>query len=123
MKVNGKHRVFVYGILKTDDCHLDPPDAVRGTMFRKGIALSKFGDDYTNNIVRGQVREVDDNTLRTWDRIEGVVHHDPLRGMYRRIRIATTLGIDAWAYEYNGSVCDALIVESGVWLGHTRGNR
>ncbi len=115
---NGKHLVFVYGILKTEDCILDPPDSVPGTMFVRSIALGKFGARYTNNIIRGQVREVDDEMLRRWDQIEGIDYNNPSRGMYRRIRVTTTAGDRTWAYEYNGDVESCRVVFGGVWRGY-----
>lgn len=114
---NGTHKVFVYGILKTDRFHEDPPAAVPGTLFVRGIALGKFIAD-ADSVIRGEVRSVDDSTLADWDRIEGVNHERPARGMYRRIQVMTTDGERCWAYHFNGSIRGAQVAHEGVWLGY-----
>lgn len=117
MTQNATHKVFVYGILKTPEHHAEPPTAVPGTMFVRGIALGKFvrGAD---SLIRGEVRSVDDSTLAAWDQIEGVDHERPARGMYRRIKVTTIDGERCWAYHYNGSVRGAQVAHEGVWLGY-----
>jgi len=120
---DGMHTVFVYGILKTPDVANDPPHAVAGTMYASGIAFCKFDDAHRDGIVRGQLRKIDDATLLEWDRIEGVDYREPERGMYRRIRITTECGTDAWVYEFNGSVSHCDLIADGVWLGYSRGGR
>lgn len=111
---NCSHAVFVYGILKTPENAVSPPDAVAGTLHVNGIALGKF-NARSPNVIRGEVRYIDSETLHQWDGIEGVNHDDPARGMYRRIVVVTKDGIEAFAYHYNGSVRGTPILKDGVW--------
>lgn len=115
MNGNGTHLVFVYGILKSEEHAANPPHAARGTMYAGPFACCKFGAEHSDGIVRGEILEVDDGTLRRFDVIEGVNHADPDRGLYKRIEIETTCGVRCWVYEYAGDVDCYDVIEDGVW--------
>lgn len=57
--------------------------------------------------------------LRTFDMIEGYNVKKPEQGLYTRhvIKATTDDGktVEAWAYEYNGSIGDDRRLEDGVW--------
>lgn len=106
------HRVFVYGILKSAAHHADPPESVPGRMYLiDGYAACVFGKGVDR--VRGELREVDTLTLRHWDEIEDVAG-----GLYRRVKVRTLSGIEAWAYEYARDVAGAPVIQDGIWRGH-----
>ena len=105
------HKVFVYGILKSPEHAAEPPDAVPGALYViDGYAAARFDRGATRQ-VRGEIRGVDDRVLAAWDEIE-----DVRGGLYRRIRVTTAAGVEAWAYEYAGDTEGAPLVESGIWL-------
>ena len=106
---NGLHAMFVYGILKTPDVALDPPDEAEGRLYCGSFAQARFDEP---GIIRGQVREIDIETLAHWDRIEGIES-----GMYSRIRIETTTGVECWAYQYElRREPSSFILEDGLWV-------
>ena len=113
---DGEHVVFVYGILKTPDVAADPPDAAEGCMYVAGFAQVRFDEP---GLVRGQVRVVDDDTLRQWDHIEGLYGND--QGLYTRIRIRTTDGRECWSYQINRNVDRLPVIEDGLWIRGRRG--
>lgn len=53
------------------------------------------------------------------DRIEGYNAARPSQGLYNRHMVKATLAdgkvVTAWAYEFNGSVKNAELLEDGVW--------
>jgi gamma-glutamylcyclotransferase (GGCT)/AIG2-like uncharacterized protein YtfP len=107
------HKVFCYGILKTEGAFDDPPDSVPGTLYCQGIALARFDQANEGSLVRGEVRTVDTATLRRWDEIEGIN-----RGFYSRIKVTTTAGVRCWAYQYERSLHGARVLADGVWRGY-----
>ncbi len=107
-----EHKVFVYGILKTGAAFDSPPSSVPGTLYCRSIALARFDDTDHGAMIQGEVRTVGSDTLKDWDRLEGVAH-----GMYSRIRVTTIDGERCWAYQYEQSLRGAHVIGDGVWRG------
>jgi len=65
--------------------------------------------------IKGEVYEVDENTLKRLDRLEGFVATNPKFGMYDRLEIDTEFG-KAYIYVYNNIHKNSRnFVESGDW--------
>ena len=101
-----KEKVFVYGTLMVE-CTWD--QQVPGELFvmSSGIACAKFQGEGT---IKGEIREVSRSTLSRWDRYEGVDV-----GLYRRVKVKTKSGIDAWSYEYARPINGMKKLNTGAW--------
>lgn len=105
--INMRHKVFVYGILRTMG---DTPAEVPGVLYRwpNGIAAARFNQGPST--IKGEVREICEATLRKWDQIEGTAY-----GLYDRIRVVTTDGEECWAYQYARSIEGLTVIDDGRW--------
>lgn len=112
---DNKTNVFVYGTLKKGygnhilleeskylgKYNTEPEFTMHS--LRAFPAVLPFG----NTSIKGEVYEVDSDTFKRLDRLEGYP------SLYERIQIPTEYG-DAWVYIMN-SVRDINVVESGEW--------
>src|SRR5438093_1105192 len=92
--------LFVYGQLQPG--HGAPrsltrswPDRVRGQLFDLGRYPAAVRVGSAESWFCGHVLEIVESELRELDEFEGV--H---QGLYRRVRIITKSGFEAWIYEY-----------------------
>lgn len=106
-------KLFVYGTLKRGFRLYQGIETgvsegtVKGDLFSLGsFPAIKLGGD---NIVYGEVHEVDDKFLPLFDMIEGEGY------LYKRKEIQTEEGVDCWIYEYINEDDLKLPIESGVW--------
>jgi gamma-glutamylcyclotransferase (GGCT)/AIG2-like uncharacterized protein YtfP len=115
--------LFVYGTLRPGDVRwslLAPfaaddgsDDTVPGELFDTGLdyPAAMFGG--TSTIV-GRTFELRadrlDEALTVLDEVEGTV-----LGLYRRVRVTTSRGVSAWAYEY-GRGLELTRIPSGDWF-------
>jgi gamma-glutamylcyclotransferase (GGCT)/AIG2-like uncharacterized protein YtfP len=124
----GVAHLFVYGTLRPGESrwrHLQPyvvdggfVDAVTGHLFDtgQGYPAALFGQrtEGTAPIIRGHTFGLLEGSLAQaldhLDAVEGAV-----RGLYRRIVVSTTAGVQAFAYEYGGGL-DLAPIDSGDWL-------
>ena len=93
-------KVFVYGTLKSggrlflaEHAKNVRPATVQGKMYTFGNIWFPFADFMKDGIVQGEIHEYDPLMLDTLDRIE-------LGAGYRRVKIVTNEGEEAWAYHY-----------------------
>jgi gamma-glutamylcyclotransferase (GGCT)/AIG2-like uncharacterized protein YtfP len=118
--------LFVYGTLQPGDArwhHLEPfaadegtPDAIDGQLFDTGCgypaALLDHRAEPGHTVVgrRFALRaDLIEEALVVLDTVESSV-----AGLYRRVRVTTHAGVDAWAYEY-GAGLTLTPIESGDW--------
>jgi len=93
-----KHKLFVYGILKTGT---NPPCFVKGEVYSLGGFPGAIKIGEADTWVKGELRNITDEELLRFDIIEGVKH-----GHYRRIETTVydedkeTVITEAWIYEY-----------------------
>lgn len=89
------------------------PDAAAGELFDtgRGYPAARFGASST---IAGRTFLLEpvlvDEALARLDEVEGAV-----AGLYRRLSITTSNGVDAWAYEYGGGL-SLSVIPSGSWL-------
>lgn len=119
--------LFVYGTLRPGDVRwpiLAPyvvdegwPDTVDGRLYDTGLGYpaALFGDRVASGrtIVGRTHRLLDvsyDDCLRVIDDVEGTVV-----GLYSRVVVHTSRGVDAFAYEY-GTGLDLTEIVSGDWF-------
>jgi gamma-glutamylcyclotransferase (GGCT)/AIG2-like uncharacterized protein YtfP len=125
----GGPRLFAYGTLLPGELRwhfLEPfavdtgiPDRVAGRLFDTGLGYpaARFGPD---GVIHGRTfvlrPERADEALAVLDGVEGAVDGD-----YRRARLTTSAGLDAWGYECAGDLV-LTPIESGSWLTHRHGH-
>lgn len=115
--------LFVYGTLRFGDVRwqfLEPfvtdagePDTAAGALYDTGLGYPAARFDHPGTIVGHRYRlqsERRHEALEVLDEIEGTVD-----GLYHRIVIATTAGVEAWSYQY-GSGLDLSPIPSGDWF-------
>jgi gamma-glutamylcyclotransferase (GGCT)/AIG2-like uncharacterized protein YtfP len=125
---SGTVHLFVYGTLRPGESrwrHLQPyvvddgfVDAAVGRLYDtgQGYPAAMFGEHDTAGptVIRGHTFGLLENSLAQaldhLDAVEGAV-----RGLYRRIVVSTTAGVQAFAYEYGGGL-DLAPITSGDWL-------
>ena len=66
-----------------------------------------------------EVYEVNEETFRRLDRLEGYSEDNPTHGLYNRSEVMTKFG-KAWVYVYNGNVTSKSIITSGDWFNIRR---
>lgn len=115
--------LFVYGTLRPGDVRwsfLEPwvvddghDDAVPGRLFDTGLdyPAAIFGD---GGLVTGRTYELHRPTLAEALRLIDD-EEDTVLGLYRRVEVRTSRGVQAWAYEY-GSGLRLTPIESGDWF-------
>jgi len=116
--------VFVYGTLKRghyNHCLLKNAkflgEATLGGEFDM-YSLGSFPalvpcDGEESPKIHGEVYEVDEETLRRLDRLEGYEEHG--EGFYDRALFGTSLGVDAWVYFMHDVPEDAYYISTGKW--------
>jgi len=93
--------LFVYGLLKPGlqpphTLQLALPDAVPGELYDLGpYPALKPAPAGSNATARGFTLLLNSAELERLDEFEGVAE-----GLYRRRRVVTSLGLEAWVYEY-----------------------
>ncbi len=115
-------KVFVYGTLKSGYGNnralipedLEPtPDTITGfTMYHLGGFPAIVKDD-SGRVVVGEVYDVDDNVLRSLNRLEGY-RGEGERNFYDRISVTTDSGEECLVY-VQGKPVTRTVVESGNW--------
>jgi len=105
-------RLFIYGALKRRGYE---EARIYGVMYDYcGWYPCVVEIGKVKEVVKGQVRDVDDETLRLLDRREGVA-----AGQYRRILTRTLEGEYVWAYEWARPISRKRHrrIPAGVWDG------
>ena len=117
-------KVFVYGTLRRGEPNhylLESAKYIGTTKTPEGLfVLHDLGpfpaaepvDVVWSPSIVGEVYEVDDETLKKLDTLEGVDS-----GFYRRIRVGTPLG-ECWIYVMD-DVNDYPIISNGDWVNRT----
>lgn len=117
------HKLFVYGTLKQGYYN---HRCIQGATFvgpaiAHGYSIFNLGgypgiiEDDPGKVI-GELYEITDEQLARCDRLEGVDHENPSRGLYRRERaeiVQGTTHLVANIYIYNGRPGE--FIESGVW--------
>lgn len=121
------HKVFVYGSLLSglgNHGLLIGSTKLGETKSPKLFSMLDLGwfpgvilEDEDPIEIKGEVYEVDDNTLKRLDRLEGFVSTNPKFGMYDRIEIDTEFG-KSFIYVYNNRHRGANKVNNGDWRIH-----
>jgi gamma-glutamylcyclotransferase (GGCT)/AIG2-like uncharacterized protein YtfP len=119
-------RLFVYGTLRPGDCRwelLEPyvsdsgiEDTVAGTLYDTGLdypAAVFGGSTLIRGIHFGLSEGTREEALRELDIVE-----DTVDGLYRRVRVTTSAGIEVWAYEY-GDGLELTVIPSGDWFARS----
>jgi len=122
------HKVFVYGSLLSEMGN----HSLLGNSEKLGDSKSPTGFKMVDlgyfpgviksedgvGVVVGEVYEVDDDTMRRLDRLEGYNSINPQNGFYNRIEIDTDFG-KAFMYTVNhGFIRGDKFVENGDWKKH-----
>jgi len=103
----GKHKLFVYGSLKRGEGFghfLKELKAIKA----KALGHVERGEWYPklyegDEIVEGELYEVDDNLLKALDEVEGFLPADASNSLYIRKEIVLIEPAGAaWAYFFNG---------------------
>jgi len=101
-------QVFVYGTLFDGT---GQQDAIHADLMDLGSVPGAVAVGSSPNLVFGEVRIVDRQTLESWDMREG----HPM--VYRRIRTQTVSGRSVYVYEFQGPLNDSMPrIPSGRWL-------
>lgn len=126
-------RLFAYGTLLPGEVRwrfLEPfvvdegaPDRAHGRLYDTGLgypaAVFSPGSRAAAEVVHGRTfvlrPERAEEALAVLDDVEGAVDGD-----YRRVRLTTGAGLEAWGYECGGAL-ELTPIESGSWLAHRRG--
>lgn len=111
-----KHRVLVYGTLRQNRTEqVNEQVTVRGRLFNVGsFPALRFNDIAENTYdITCEVREVDDDGLKSFDAYEGYREGDDKGSLYRRVWVEK---LDAWIYEYNQSFTGLPEITSGDWF-------
>lgn len=108
--------LFIYGTLRKEaKSHVKPSkslglDSVRGKIY--DINGHYPGFKHGDGKVIGEVVEIDEYNLNLIDYYEG--------NEYKRVKITTSSGIEAWIYEYVPEVSKSKEIKSGDWLNKTK---
>jgi gamma-glutamylcyclotransferase (GGCT)/AIG2-like uncharacterized protein YtfP len=119
--------VFVYGTLRRggsnafrmDGATFHGSGTVAGRLYRiswyPGLVL-----DSESGGVTGDVFAVSPEQLAALDEFEGLAAGELEGGEYRRVKALVTLedgdAVEAWVYEWKGSVSEAYVIPEGDWL-------
>lgn len=123
-----EHLLFVYGtllpgeerwpILEQFVVGSGHPTVVRGSLFDTGEGYPAASFEPDGAGVRGQVFRLDPQRLaEALDVLDDV--EDAVLGLYRRVRIVTEDGVEAWAYQ-NGEGLTLTPIAGGDWLSRAR---
>jgi len=105
-------KLFIYGTLRKEaKSHIKPSkslglDSVQGKIY--DINSHYPGFKHGKGKVIGEVVEIDEANLDLIDTYEGEE--------YKRVRITTANGIEAWIYEFIPEVSKSKEIKSGDWL-------
>jgi gamma-glutamylcyclotransferase (GGCT)/AIG2-like uncharacterized protein YtfP len=120
-------KVFVYGSLLSglgNHGLLEDATFLGKTKTPRGFAMLDLGwfpgvihSDVHEAPVLGEVYEVDDDTLKRLDRLEGYRHEEPDSGLYNKATIETEFG-EAIIYIYNNHYGRGNIVSDGDWRSY-----
>jgi len=118
------NRIFVYGSLLSgmgNSHFLENSQKLGDDITPNGFSLVDLGYfpgalKANYGIIKGEVYEVDDNTFKRINQLEGYNEANPTKGLYNRIEIDTTFG-KAFMYIYNNvyNSNDFTFVEDGDW--------
>ena len=119
-----EHKVFVYGTLLTGERNARCAGNARrqkawtlGTIHDTGWHFPAFVKRGRTR-VKGEVLTVNDDGLRSMDRLEGYPH------LYRREQIQVHLvgggSVLAWVYIMNDIRADSPVIESGDWVAYRK---
>ena len=122
MSVRPDH-LFVYGTLLPGEARWaclepfvegpGPQDSTIGTLYDTGAGYPAFrrtGHRTVTGMTFALRADVLDRALDILDAVEGAVD-----GLYRRVRVMTGRGVDAWVYEYGGGLT-LTPIPGGSWL-------
>ena len=121
---DAEHKVFVYGTLIAGEANAHWAGNARrqkawttGTIYDTGCRFPAYQKRGRTHI-KGEVLTVDDDGLKSMDRLEGYPH------LYRREQIQVHLvgggSVLAWVYIMNNLRKDAPIIESGDWVAYRK---
>ena len=119
-----EHKVFVYGTLISGEANAHWAGNARrqkawalGTIHDTGCGFPAFVKRGRTHVI-GEVLTVNDNGLRSMDRLEGYP------SLYRREQIQVHLvgggSVLAWVYIMNNLSKDAPVIESGDWVAYRK---
>ena len=119
-----EHKVFVYGTLLAGECNARCAANARrqkawtlGTIYDTGCRFPAFVKRGEMRVL-GEVLTVDDDGLRSMDRLEGYPR------LYRREQIQVHLvgggSVLAWVYIMNNLRANAPVIESGDWVAYRK---
>jgi gamma-glutamylcyclotransferase (GGCT)/AIG2-like uncharacterized protein YtfP len=120
------YKVFVYGSLLSgmgNSGLLSNSKMLGTTISPENFAMVDLGyfpgviiDETHPGKVMGEVYEVDDDTLKRLDSLEGYRAQDPKSGLYDRMTINTEIG-EAYIYIYNNKYgrSNPNFIENGDW--------
>ena len=119
-----EHKVFVYGTLLAGERNARCAGNARrqkawtlGTIHDTGWRFPAFVKRGRTH-VKGEVLTVNDDDLRSMDRLEGYPH------LYRREQIQVHLvgggSVLVWVYIMNDIRADAPVIESGDWVAYRK---
>ena len=109
--------LFIYGTLRKEaKSHIKPSkslglDSVQGKIY--DINGHYPGFKHGGGKVIGEIVEIDEDNLDLIDYYEG--------DDYKRVKITTSNGKEAWIYEYTPEVSKSKLIKSGDWLNKTKG--
>jgi gamma-glutamylcyclotransferase (GGCT)/AIG2-like uncharacterized protein YtfP len=123
-----EHLLFVYGTLLPGEERwpiLEPfvvgpgaPDSVAGTLYDTGEGYPAASFESGDRRVVGRVFRLDGGrlaeALEVLDEVE-----DAVLGLYRRVRVVTDAGLEAWTYQY-GTGLQLTPIAGGDWVKHPR---
>lgn len=127
-EVDSAQLVFVYGTLLPGEERwpilaqfvVGPghPTTVRGHLYDTGEGYPAAAFELGGGDVRGQVFRLDAARLTEAFAVLDEVE-DAVLGLYRRVRVTTAEGLEAWAYQH-GTGLTLTPIPGGDWRGHPR---
>lgn len=122
-------KVFVYGTLRMGhgNNHLLHKAKFLGEATTNGLMYSmgyipfvSLKHKSNENIVHGEVYEIDEDILQRLDRLEGYYPARPDHSFYNRSLVSTSLG-DAYIYHIDHDT-DRNRIEGGDWVKYMKGS-
>ena len=106
--------LFTYGIFRDiaspllSDSYYCDTTFVCGRMYKVNEFYPGYIAESCDNIVRGDVYMIEPDLFDILDEYEG--------DEYRRIKVWTALGLEAWVYEYKYDISSFDEIKCGDWL-------
>jgi len=116
-------KVFVYGTLlsgqRNYEHFLNPLQPIESNAVLPGFAMYCLGGfpaikPLEGSEIKGEVFEVDDETLARLDGLEGVTRKHPDNGFYNRVVATTASGVEVNVYTFRRAD-ESPLIPSGDW--------